>query len=88
MNGLNGLVNSHLIRWNARETRRNIYNAGRQLMLRVGGFEALCLAEPDQIQAWVNTKMSSASTAYQNWLNATHVYGALIEEGYIGATGR
>lgn len=62
----------------------SLYYPSRNLMTRMGGFDALCLAEPDEVQSWLNTKVGSAWSAYNNLRGVSHVFDFLVDEGLIG----
>ncbi len=68
----------------SKHTFHGIYYPSRNLMTRLGGFDALCLAEQDEIQSWLNTKVGSAWSAYGNLRGVCHLFDFLVEEGVIG----
>lgn len=70
--------------WNSKHTFNSVFYASRNFMARMGGFDALCLAEPYEIQSWLNTKVDSPWTAYNNLRCICHVFDFLVDEGVIG----
>lgn len=70
--------------WNSKHMVNSVFYASRNLMKRLGGFDALCLAEAGEIQSWLNTKVGSPWTAYGNLRCICHTYDFLVEEGVIG----
>lgn len=68
----------------SKSTLNSLYYPSRNLMTRLGSFDALCLAEQDEVRSRLNTKVGSPWSAYNNLRCICHVFDFLVEEGVIG----